>query len=62
MNADVTTKVIAEELGLTRHYVTATLVRRHDFPKPVLVLSQKTRRWDRDAFDSWKRRQRKAVA
>lgn len=61
MSDTVTTKDISEEMGLSRHYVTATLVRRPDFPAPAYVLNQKTRAWDRDKFEAWRRRQRKAA-
>ena len=36
---------IAKMLGLARTYVTDNIVKRPDFPAPVLELSQKTRRW-----------------
>jgi predicted DNA-binding transcriptional regulator AlpA len=50
----ITTADIAEDLGLARDYVTSKLTKRPDFPKPALRLSQKTVRWLRDDYESWK--------
>lgn len=41
----VTTKDIAEELGVTREYVTDKLVKRPGFPAPAIDVSQRLRRW-----------------
>lgn len=41
----LSTKGIAELLGLNRAYVTDNIVKRADFPRPVIDFSQKTRRW-----------------
>lgn len=44
----VDTKRIAEVLGLSRTYVTDTLTKQPGFPRPVVDMSQKLRRWDWD--------------
>lgn len=36
---------IAAMIGVPRRQVRDVVVKRHDFPKPALALSQKTRRW-----------------
>ena len=41
------TAEIAAAWNLRRSYVTDVLTKRHDFPRPALDLSQKTRRWRR---------------
>ena len=50
-NADdnVDTGWIANYLGVTRDHVTDRLTTEPKFPKPVIELSQKIRRWDKDA-------------
>lgn len=47
------TEQIASYLGLTRRYVTDQLTKRRDFPKPVLNVSQRTRRWAADQVRRW---------
>jgi predicted DNA-binding transcriptional regulator AlpA len=54
----VTTKDIAEALGVTRAYVTDKLTKRPDFPKPAVDLSQRLRRWNRRDFEYWLRASR----
>jgi predicted DNA-binding transcriptional regulator AlpA len=49
----VTTKDIAEALGLTRQYVTDVLTKRPDFPKPFINKSQRLRRWRDSDFKAW---------
>ena len=58
----ITTADIAQDLGLARDYVTSKLTKRPDFPKPALRLSQKTVRWLRDDYESWKAAQLRASA
>lgn len=58
----ISTADIAEDLGLCREYVTGRLVKRPDFPAPVLRLSQKTVRWLRDDYEAWKTAHMKARA
>lgn len=48
---------IANTLGLSRTYVVNVLVKKLDFPRPALNLSQKTRRWLRDDFEGWVEKQ-----
>jgi len=38
---------------LSRSYVRDKLVKRGDFPRPSLSLSQKSRRWNKADVDSW---------
>lgn len=42
----VGTKEIANSLKLDRKYVTNTITKLPDFPKPVINYSQKVRLWD----------------
>ncbi len=44
---------ICQMVKLSRPYVRDKLVKRPDFPRPSLSLSQKSRRWDKSAVDSW---------
>ena len=44
---------ISEMLQLSRVYVRDRLVKKADFPRPFLSLSQKNRRWDKVEVDSW---------
>jgi predicted DNA-binding transcriptional regulator AlpA len=46
-------------LGLTPAYVRDRIVKRADFPRPALSISQKNRRWSRGDFDGWLKRQAK---
>ena len=57
----ISTADIADDLGLARDYVTSKLTKRPDFPKPALRLSQKTVRWLRDEYESWKTAQMHAA-
>lgn len=41
----VDTAGIAAMLGVTREHVTDRLSKRPDFPRPVVNLSRRTRRW-----------------
>lgn len=49
----INTATIADMLGLEREYVTDRVVKRPDFPAPVLALSQKTRLWLRAEVQEW---------
>lgn len=49
----IDTKAIAEMIGCCRRHTTARVVTRHDFPKPVVNLSQKTRRWRRSDVERY---------
>ena len=44
---------IAKTLNARREYVRDRLVKRSDFPRPALFLSQKVRHWDAADFDAW---------
>lgn len=44
---------IAAMFKLSRNYVRDKLVKRPAFPRPSISLSQKARRWDRNAVESW---------
>ena len=41
----LTTEEIASLLGVSRKHVTDRVVTRPDFPKPVIRLSQRVRKW-----------------
>lgn len=49
----IDTAAIAEMVCASRAYVTSRLVKRPDFPAPVLRLSQKTVRWSRASVLEW---------
>lgn len=53
---------ISEYLNLSHDYVRDRVVKRPDFPRPHLSLSQKCRRWSRDAFEDWLRKKAKEQA
>lgn len=55
----ITVDDIAARVGESRSYVRDTLVRRADFPRPALVLSQKIRKWSLADFDKWLEAQRR---
>jgi predicted DNA-binding transcriptional regulator AlpA len=44
---------ICEIVKLSRTYVRDKLVKRADFPRPCVALSQKTRLWSRQDVDLW---------
>lgn len=50
----ISTADIADDLGLSREYVTDKLTKRPEFPAPTLRLSQKTVRWLKDDYEAWK--------
>lgn len=49
----MTTKDIAETFGLSHEYVTDKVTKRPDFPKPVVNLSQRLRRWNKAEVERW---------
>lgn len=53
---------ISLTLNVSHAYVRDRLVKRPDFPRPALSLSQKCRRWSKDAFDDWLHKQSKKQA
>lgn len=58
----IDTADIAAALGAQRAYVTDRVVKRPDFPAPVLRLSQKTVKWARADFERWMAMQRARAA
>jgi len=44
---------ICSMVKLSRTYVRDKLVKRADFPRPCVSLSQKLRRWKKDDVDQW---------
>lgn len=44
---------IAKLLGLSREHVTDRLTKRHDFPAPVMDVSQRLRRWAAADVRAW---------
>ena len=42
------TQEIAQIVGVSRKHVTDRIVTRPDFPKPVIALSQRVRKWAED--------------
>jgi predicted DNA-binding transcriptional regulator AlpA len=49
----LTVDEISQMVKLSRNYTRDKLVKRGDFPRPSLSLSQKTRRWDYNAVVQW---------
>lgn len=52
----IDTAGIATLLGVCRRHVTERLSKRPDFPRPIINISQKTRRWSRSEVLSWAKR------
>lgn len=53
---------ISATLNVSHAYVRDRVVKRPDFPRPALSLSQKCRRWSSEAFEDWLRKQTKKQA
>lgn len=53
---------ISLTLNVSHDYARDRVVKRVDFPRPALALSQKCRRWSRDAFEDWLRKQQRKQA
>ena len=47
MESVIDTAEIARMVGLSREHVTDRLIKRPDFPKPAINISQRTRFWRR---------------
>lgn len=47
------TGAIAAMLGVSRAHVTDRLTKQSTFPAPVIDLSQRLRRWDREQVMAW---------
>lgn len=53
MTETIDTAQIAQILGVSRKHVTERLVKRPDFPKPRINVSQKCRRWAEADVLAW---------
>ncbi|SEF31425.1 hypothetical protein ABL840_08940 [Variovorax sp. NFACC27] len=53
---------ISERLNLEHAYVRDRVVKRPDFPRPALALSQKCKRWRQEDFEEWLKKQAKKQA
>lgn len=62
MSELISIQEISEHLNVSHAYARDRLVKRPDFPRPALSLSQKCRRWSREAFEDWLRKQVKKQA
>lgn len=62
MSPTLDTQDIAELLGLTRPYVTDVLVKKPDFPPPVINRSRRIRRWAEEAVMAWAAQSREAMS
>ena len=49
----IDTKDIAAVLGVTRSHAVDRIIKRPDFPAPVINLSQRLKRWDRQTVLKW---------
>ena len=58
----LTPQDIAQILGMSKTYVRDRLVKRPDFPRPAISLSQKTRRWSQVDVRSWMQRQNEQIS
>jgi predicted DNA-binding transcriptional regulator AlpA len=56
MSPTVDTQDIAQMLGVTRPHVTDVLVKKPDFPAPVINRSRRIRRWALEAVEAWANR------
>jgi predicted DNA-binding transcriptional regulator AlpA len=53
MNDLIDTKDIAQMLGVTRAHCVGRIVKRPDFPKPAVALSQRLKRWRKAEVMKW---------
>lgn len=53
---------LALRVGQSRQYARDKLVKRTDFPRPALALSQKVRKWSVKDVDAWLERQKLRIA
>lgn len=49
----VGTKEIARMLGITQAHCTGRIIKRPDFPKPTVELSQRLRKWRKEDVSRW---------
>jgi predicted DNA-binding transcriptional regulator AlpA len=50
---------ISMTLNVTHDYARDRVVKRPDFPRPAISLSQKCRRWKKAEFETWLRREQR---
>lgn len=62
MSELITLQEISQALAVSHDYARDRVVKRPDFPRPAVSLSQKCRRWERAAFEEWFRKQMKKQA
>lgn len=53
---EIDTDGIARLLGVTRRHATDRITKRADFPKPVINVSRKIRRWRLSDVQAWAQR------
>ena len=53
MQKRISTEGIAEMLGYTRKHVTDNIIKRPDFPKPAIAISQRNRQWNESDVIAW---------
>jgi len=53
MNDLLDTKDIAQLLGVTRAHCVGRIVKRPDFPKPAVAVSQRLKRWRKAEVLKW---------
>lgn len=53
MNDLLDTKDIAQMLGVTRAHCVGRIVKRPDFPKPAVSVSQRIKRWRKNEVLKW---------
>lgn len=53
MNDMLDTKDIASMLGVTRAHCVGRIVKRPDFPKPAVSVSQRIKRWRKNEVLKW---------
>lgn len=49
----IDTKAIAAMLGVTRAHCVGRIVKRPDFPKPAIAVSQRLKRWRKNDVLRW---------
>jgi predicted DNA-binding transcriptional regulator AlpA len=49
----VGTGEIAEIFGLSRSHIVGRITKRPDFPRPVINISQRVRKWLRSDVEAW---------
>lgn len=49
----IDTRDIASLLGVTREHCVGRIIKRPDFPRPAVNLSQRLRRWDKREVLRW---------